>query len=283
MSRILSLAIAAMVCTFVSPGQDPFLRETIYSPVLVTTCQNYGSGFYWKRDTTLYFVTAAHVLFKDTSHTALLCHTITLESHSKPSRKADNTQVIDLQAALAARRIVRHRTQDIAVLLVGFISQASRASFQPYVTTVEHSDSGIVAVPSYLPFEEVCISNDVYLLGYPRAIGFQNSPQLDYSQPLLRKGAVAGKNMKNRTIIIDCPSYPGNSGGPVFEIDYVPWGGHTYRLIGVLVESIPFPETWVNTVFRYTNISISNSGYSVVVPIDYAADLVSAMSHQQTR
>jgi hypothetical protein len=33
-------------------------------------------------------------------------------------------------------------------------------------------------------------------------------------RPLLRKDVLAGQNLQKRSLVLDCPSFPGNSGGP---------------------------------------------------------------------
>ncbi len=269
------LSVISVISAFSAPFKHPLIRSAIYSPVLVSVCGGSGSGFYWFRDSNIYFITAAHVLFKDTS---LTCSIIILESHSFPSKNTDEKRILNLSAALNAGKLTRHPTQDIALVYIANVLSNGTMKAANYVSTITSSDSGLVPIGTFMPFKEVTISNDVYLLGYPKAIGIAEIPQLDYSQPLLRKGIVAGKNLKNNTIIVDCPSYPGNSGGPVLEIDPDEEGGYTIRVIGVLSEFIPFAEKWINTNFRYENISVSNSGYSVVIPMDYAGDLINLIS-----
>jgi hypothetical protein len=68
-------------------------------------------------------------------------------------------------------------------------------------------------------FDQVLIGNDVIMYGYPTSLGLANILQLNPDRPLLRKGIVAGKNLQQHTLILDCPIYQGNSGGPIFEID----------------------------------------------------------------
>jgi RNA polymerase sigma factor (sigma-70 family) len=100
------------------------------------------------------------------------------------------------------------------------------------------------------------------VMAYPISIGIDPN-QIEYDLPLLRKGIVAGKNPKNRTIIIDCAAYQGNSGGPVFVRE-----NDKFRIIGIVTEFVPFRELWENRMFHYYNMQMSNSGYAVVVPID---------------
>ena len=47
-----------------------------------------------------------------------------------------------------------------------------------------------------------------------------------------------------------------------------------FKIIGVVREFVPFLETVVNLQFGYTNTNISNSGYTIVTPIDFVLELV---------
>lgn len=105
------------------------------------------------------------------------------------------------------------------------------------------------------------------------SLGVSSLPQLDLARPLLRHGIVAAKNEALRTIIIDCPVYPGNSGGPVLEIEVDGAATH-FHAIGVVSEFVPAAERWINDPYGYENIYLSNSGYSVVVPIDAVDEVI---------
>jgi len=215
MLRMFIFVSILLIWQIPSAAQGPILRSALYAPVLVSGCGGSASGFFWAHNKSIFFISAAHVLFK--TDTILICDTITLESHSVPSKGgggSDDIFVLDLRAALRTGRLKRHPIQDVAVIELNTVIETQTIYYSSFVIVKTKSDSGIVPIGTFMPFKDVTLSNDVYLLGYPRSIGAGNIPQLDYSQPLLRKGAVAGKNLKNNTIIIDCPSYPGNSGGP---------------------------------------------------------------------
>jgi hypothetical protein len=124
-------------------------------------------------------------------------------------------------------------------------------------------------------FSDVLVGNDVILFGYPTSLGIPQRPQFDTHRPLLRKGVVAGLNLQKRAIILDCPVYQGNSGGPVIEIEMddkklLTW--HFY-IIGVVSEFVPFEDVWLNLRERYFNTTMLNSGYSVVVPMDFVLEI----------
>ena len=91
--------------------------------------------------------------------------------------------------------------------------------------------------------------------------------------PLLRRGIVAGKNQAAQTIIVDCPAYYGNSGGPVCHVELD--GMRTeFTIIGIVSQFVPFVEQWENKTHRYSNMELSNSGYSIITPIDAMFDLI---------
>jgi hypothetical protein len=140
---------------------------------------------------------------------------------------------------------------------------------------VQSLESGILGVglETVKKFADVLTGNDVYVLGYPSSIGIQQLPQIDYDYPLLRKGIVAGTNESNKTIVLDCLTFFGNSGGPVLQV--VPVGLATrFDVIGVVSQYVPFAETLVNTTFSYSNTQYHNSGYSIVEPMDSVLELL---------
>jgi hypothetical protein len=119
--------------------------------------------------------------------------------------------------------------------------------------------------------EDVTLSNDVFLFGYPTSLG--RSDQLDKSTPLLRTGIVAGKTKDGR-FVIDCPVYFGNSGGLVIEVRRQNTQSY-YMGIGIAAEMIPFvEELWSKQFNAQTGIRYENSGYSIVEPMDRILELL---------
>jgi hypothetical protein len=126
-------------------------------------------------------------------------------------------------------------------------------------------------------FDEVLVSNAVYVFGYPKSLGLPHIPQLDYARPLLRSGIVAGKNEARRAIIIDCLVYPGNSGGPVVEIAHEA-PGLRLRVIGVAIEYVPAVTSWEQNGQKHYNIA--HSGYSVVTSMDPVLSLIEQLKQK---
>ena len=264
------------ICILISPnyGQTGILGNNIYTPILVTSPHMSASGFYLMQGGNVYFITARHVVVN--SKGTLTTPTLTLTSYS-PGKDGPEKNVleIDLIKADSIREVRIHKYHDVAILRVGIdtiILGKRNILFMDYVHSKDIAKQGLIAGSALTLFDSAILSNDAFILGYPGAIGIPDIPQLDYSQPLIRKGVIAGKNLRNKTLIIDCPTYPGNSGGPVFEVDQKGLD-RTMRIVGVVSEFIPFEETWRNARFGYENHQISNSGYCVVEPMDFVLEL----------
>ena len=106
------------------------------------------------------------------------------------------------------------------------------------------------------------MGNQVFVFGYPTSITGIN-PWLDLRLPLLRRGIVAGINNELKAVILACPTFQGNSSGLVVEVERTFLTGIKYRAIGLITNLIPYQTDW-----------IQNSGYSVVVPMDFVEELI---------
>ena len=99
-------------------------------------------------------------------------------------------------------------------------------------------------------------------------------PQINIEIPLLRKGIISGFNRKQKTIIIDCPVHPGNSGGPVVMVTHIENGTTLFSIIGIMTQWIPYEQVWTNSKTGQKKSEFTNSGYSVVVPIDRILEIL---------
>ena len=257
--------------------------DNLAYPVLVSldTGSN-GSGFFLNTGASTYLVTAAHVLFDETSGN-LRAKKAKLLSYSKdPKETGRNIVQLDLISLLAAKRIRRHPTEDVAAVYiadaVGNADTGPRSlSMVAGASVIEKAPSGIlgVSLDTVKRFNDVLTANTIYVFGYPTSLGMKEVPQIDPLRPLLRFGIIAGTNPARKTIILDCPSYPGNSGGPVLEVEQVDLVTRRFKVIGVVSQFVPFTETWVNTTHKYQNLTISNSGYAIAVSMDPVIELIS--------
>jgi len=238
-----------------------------------------GSAFFLNAPGRTFLVTAKHVLYSDAGRLLSDKAVCTCPARD-PLEAARNRLTLDLAALDASGCVKQHPTRDVAALHVGdTVPEADGKSFsfalKECVVLSEGSKSGVVGVPpeGTKVLGDVLVGNPVFLFGYPASLGLREQPQFDYSQPLLRSGIVAGKYPEQGTLIFDCPVFPGNSGGPVVEVERSGLNSH-YRVIGVASQFVPLVESTVSTLYGYKNTNISNSGYSVAVAMDAVFEML---------
>jgi len=176
-----------------------------------------------------------------------------------------------------------HKKHDVSIIKFADIRKDKQGTknifsleYIEYIDILEEAKLPIVGIDEgkCKKFNDVLIANEVIVFGYPRSIGIKKIPQIEYDKPLLRKGIVAGKNNKVKTIVIDCPTYQGYSGGPVIEINKIDIHATVCKVIGLVSQFVPFMEEWKNVTIGYSNFELSNSGYSIVTPIEVAFELL---------
>jgi len=252
-------------------------------PVLVTLeSGGEASGFYMNDTNHFYLVTAYHVLFDPTTKN-LKSSSATLLSYSADLEDPKAIKIkIDLKQLIADGHLASPPESDMTVVRLGK-SQTNSVGQSQVVTQGKHvqwleglgkASTLTLPITNLRMFDDVLTGNDIYLFGYPVSVGIKQIPQIEHDRPLLRKGVVAGKNRKKRTLILDCPTYYGNSGGPVAQAETVGLGKTEFRIIGIVSQFVPFQETWVNATHKLSHWEISTSGYSVVIPADRIVDLV---------
>ena len=256
--------------------------DNLAYPVLITLKGGgQGSGFFLNLQTDTFLVTARHVLFKEKTDD-LLAPEAELRSYARnPNDKSKNIFQLDLSALKQGGNIKKHATHDVAVIRIGVrIHGTDQDTVARSLKTLdgvvikESAASGILGVgdSTIKRFAEVMTANDVFIFGFPTSLGLKAIPQIDYLRPLLRAGVVAGTNEQAQTIILDCPAYGGNSGGPVLEVEEDGFV-KKFQIIGVVSQFVPVAETWRNMTHGYNNTNISNPGYAIAIPMDFVLDL----------
>jgi hypothetical protein len=220
-----------------------------------------GSGFSLNYKERTYLVTAKHVLFDDGDH--LRCKTLLVTSQNS---RGIETEARNIIIDTTKAQVFKSINADVAAVL---IDTGEHISIEQEGKNTISIDSDATRV-----LDDIGISNDVFLVGFPTSLIFQGSNYFEVNRPLLRKGIVAGVNNKDNTFVIDCSAYYGNSGGPIIELG----DDKTLKLIGLVSRYIPFVTEWRNN--RESSIShteFSNSGYSVCVPINAVFSLLDSI------
>jgi hypothetical protein len=248
-------------------------------PVLVTTDDGgSATGFYVNHLKRIYFITAKHVLFKEPEN-ILRSKNLTLLSYPiDVNDVGENLFKINLEMLHKKGVVKIHKSQDVVSIFMGKQEGDDGViSFFDGISIISQTKSGIGShetSKTFKLFNDILVGNEVFIFGYPTSLGIKDVKQIQHDKPLLRKGIVAGKNNDYKNIIIDCPAYPGNSGGPVIEKEQIEIGKWNYRLIGLIAQFVPFEEVWHSKKFGLENRQWQNSGYSIVIPADAIMDLV---------
>lgn len=274
---LLAVMIGMLSTGRVAEAQRAIPDDNLAYPVLITLKNgSAGSGFYLNNGTVVYLVTAKHVLFDPTTQ-KLVDITADLLSYSKdPADSTRNLIALDLSVLQGSGNIKPHPSEDVVVVKMFILNNSlvpPTLLAIPGVTFKEQAKSGVLGIglDSIKTFDQVLAGNDVMVFGYPISLGLQQLPKLDVRRPLLRKGIVAGTNPEKQSIILDCPSYFGNSGGPVLELDRETFKTN-FRTIGVISQYVPFLDTGASKTFIMQ--MASNSGYSIATPMDFVLELV---------
>lgn len=255
-------------------GQYSIRQDLLNRTVLIILGNNSGSGFLYKDSVATYLITAKHVLFesiKDKNGKEYLkFRKDSIKVITYPNEYDKSEPYIlnfDLQCLSKDGNIKYTQQRDVVVIKIGQSVQ------KPYDGTLYSScldrNGSKPSRINVFNFKQIClvdsvlIGNDVFIFGYPTSLGLVNFPQYNFFRPLLRKGALAGRDLSLKNIIIDCPSYPGNSGGPVLMFK-----DNSTTLIGIVIQFIPYED------LSKKDPILSNSGYSVVEPMDIIMELI---------
>ena len=228
-----------------------------------------GSGFFLEAETKVYIVTAKHVIYDEDNNLRGKKAEITCQTN-----EINNDEIEKLSFDFSSLNILTHSISDIACIEIGDLKGNKEGDlkilYKNGVTQKVIAKSDLVHVEaegSTKILKHVLISNDIFLYGYPTSLGLKKSPQFDYNKPLLRKGIVANIYNDQGTIILDCPVFPGNSGGPVVEVEEEK-DIYNHKVIGVVSQFVPHVQQWVNQTNGLVNTEFINSGYSVAISMD---------------
>jgi S1-C subfamily serine protease len=233
-----------------------------------------GSGYFVNTSNKTFLVTAKHVLFNEAGN--LRGDTAEIIAYTKDIEHDETIEfVISLKNLMTDKAILQNGKDDVAVICWGDKDTQQLVTLRKHIQLKGNPKNGPIgaAIENLKSLDAVLISNDVYIIGYPSSVGLKNIPQLDYKTPLVRKGIVAGKNKKLNTIILDCEVYPGNSGGPVIEVERDNLN-YKYKLIGTISQYIPFALSVKDGTHKDTGYALNNSGYSVIVPCDPVIEII---------
>jgi hypothetical protein len=266
----------------------PLPQDNLAYPVKIECeCEpkNYGSGFLLNyQNKAIFLITAKHVIYEQQENKEMMLHSKLLTISVK-DKNLSQTKPIKINIDLNKTKIKISDGADVCCVKIGTLvdipdTNSHKIIFSDGIDKLKAENvNNFVTVSSdnFLLFDNIVSSADIFVLGYPVSIGSHQNPQLDYDQPLVRKGIIAGKNNLNKTVILDCAVYGGNSGGLAIQAQQTDLVTTKYSVVGIVVEFIPFYEIMYSRQHKYQNLNIENSGYSVLIPADCILDLVKSI------
>ena len=275
------LIIAIVLFAIQANAQKGLVNMFIPGTVLIKyTSGGSSSGVIVADSSYLYLVTARHCLLNEVKNrislvdsSALLIYYVGDPYSSKP-----DSIMINLSKASKQGDLLFDPVNDIGILVIAKIngytaSGGPKFTYQSSTNKLTKMASGGISKDLCLEFNKVDVGDDCLILGYPASLQANSTNDFDFNRPLLRKGAISGKDKLKGTIIVDCPSYQGNSGGPVFSSSV--YEQSNIGLIGIVSRSILQAEQLESSYYKTTvSVNFSNSGYTVIIPIEYALTLM---------
>jgi len=280
----LACVLLALTCHSVAQAQTTTMRripdDNLSYPVLIKlNGADTGSGFYLNSGKNLFLVTAKHVLLQQDGKTFLAPQAEVVAYARDRKDPRPGRLEMDLELLKSHGDLRSHALHDVVLVRIGTVGggPATQAvSPMRGVTVTNPPASGFVSVGLDLVkrFDDVLVSNEVIIFGYPSSIGVWNVPQIDYTRPLLRKGIIAGTNSALKSIVLDCPVYAGNSGGPVLELAQENIATTRLHVIGVVIEYVPIVQ---RASPGSQTVVVENSGYAIAAAMDSVLELISSI------
>jgi hypothetical protein len=224
-----------------------------------------GSGVHFGDGTNIFLVTATHVLYGSFGSTNLLGRELVTVFYSPdPAVSEPQRMKIDLASMEASRAIKRHATRDLCAFKVctssgpgTLVDPVKHVQVQPGGFTIFNFGFNLIGKSA-----DVKVGHDVFIFGYPMRLALKpDYLRFNPLRSMLRKGTVSAKTGYNDTIILDCPTNNGNSGGPAMEAERPAIGVTAFRVIGIVTQSILDEQG-------------GNTGYTIVEPVEAALELM---------
>lgn len=242
-----------------------------------------GTGFFLKKESKTYLISAKHVFFdaQGQLHDSV---TVKYQGTDDQINYESSSFEIDILHLADNHKIAVHPSFDVIVLDLFDYGDHLPKDKHHYgdSITINSSTKSFTQFQdeSIKTIDDINVSDEIHILGYPTSIGIPHDPQFDFDKPLLRRGIVSQIYKTKGTIIFDCQVHPGNSGGAVIQISSSPQG-RVFNVIGVVIQFIPYvttqtlmyPNGWISGQMS----DMKNSGYSVAVAMDYVLETINLL------
>ena len=224
-----------------------------------------GSGFYLVSGSGTYLITAKHVLIDSLTGKPKF-DSIALVSYTlEPLDTLPIVVQVDLGLSLSTGNMKHHEKKEVVIIRLAIVDTAGR-SVTPGVYVPGFFTKSVVPMSRLVMFDSVVVGREAFVIGYPESL---LSNELDFRRPLVRSGIIAGKNHVTKMFFTDCAVFYGNSGAPVLQTR-----GRIHEVAGVAIALVMDFVKIIDSAGA-TQYYPGNSGYSVVVPMDFVMELIS--------
>ena len=221
-----------------------------------------GSWFFLQKNGYDYLITARHILYDENG--SLRWEQMLV----RPNHIWDCSEICWFNVRLSEDCIIQDINSDIAIINFGNIQNNQLSDFiteeNKWITPVSISEDKTKWVNHFM------ITSDIYLVWFPTSL-ISRDNLFDPTKPLVTKGIISWKNNQSNTFVVDASSYYGNSGWPIIALSE----DKKLYIIGFVSRYIPFITNWYNDREKsIIHTEISNSGYSMCIPIDSIIKLI---------
>ncbi len=209
-----------------------------------------GSGVLYKTKKNLYIVTAKHVLLNN-DNKLIGNHIVVIAKDVNESLGTATTYEIEIDN-LANIIFTDDPNTDLIALK---IEDDEKTIINNYVERPFVSEKDIIN------FDNISVLKSIYIGGCPTSLSISVT-DYDITRPSFRRGIIS--SIYEKEFIVDCPTYYGMSGGPVFIENQ----NGEIQIIGVISKLVPLLVQWYNNRERsIINTDFENSGFSICVKI----------------
>lgn len=207
-----------------------------------------GSGVLYKTDENLYIVTAKHVLL-DNDNKPIGTNIVVIAKDINEGLETATTYEIEIDNL---KNIIF--PDDINIDLIALkIEEGEKTIINNNV------ERPFVRENHTLNFDNISVLKTIYIGGCPTSLSIDVT-DYDITRPCFRRGIIS--SIYEKDFIIDCPTYYGMSGGPVF----IENEKGEIQIIGIISKLVPLLVQWYNNRERaIINTDFENSGFSICV------------------
>lgn len=210
-----------------------------------------GSGFLYKTEMNLYLITAKHVLL-DSDNLLVGNNIVIIAKNMNEVINTATTYEIEISDL---SNIIFSDDMNLDIIALKIEDEENTIITNDY-------QRPFVKVNDILNFDNLNVLKSIYIGGCPTSLSIDVT-DYDITRVSFRRGIIS--SIYEREFIIDCPTYYGMSGGPIF----VENNNGEIQIIGIVSKLVPLLVQWFNNRERsIINTDFENSGFSICIKLN---------------